>query len=129
MRCFYRSGVECTADVADLLPAVRLALGHLSGDGDHLQGERLTYVRQAWERRGGSSAPPPRPVTSVVLDGELLVYDELETKAGACDELGAEANLNLNPNPDPNPNQVRTMSWGPRREFRPSARSNPNSSP
>ena len=129
MRCFYRSGVECTADVADLLPAVRLALGHLSGDGDQLQGERLTYVRQAWARRGGSSAPPPRPVTSVVLDGELLVYDEMETKAGACDELDAEANPNPNPDPDPNPNQVRTTSSVPRRGFRPSARSNPHSSP
>ena len=108
MRCFYRSGVECTADVADLLPAVGLALGGLSGDGDALQGERLTYVRRAWERRGGNSAPPPRPVASVVLDGELLVYDEQETKAGAYDELGAKAGIQAfgtisNPNPNPKP--------------------------
>ena len=93
MRCFYRSGVECTADVADLLPAVRLALGGLSGDGDALRGERLTYVRRAWERRGGGSAQPPRLVESVILDGELLVYDEQETKAGAYDELGAKAGI------------------------------------
>ena len=79
MRCFYRSGVECTADVADLLPAVRLALGGMSGEDGALQGERLTWVRRAWERRG-AGAQPPRPVDSVILDGELLVYDEQETR-------------------------------------------------
>ena len=134
MRCFYRSGVECTADVADLLPAVGLALGGLSGDGDALQGERLTYVRRAWERRGGNSAPPPRPVASVVLDGELLVYDEQETKAGAYDELGAKAGIQAfgtisNPNPKPKPNPNPNPNPNPEPKPKPKPKPNPSPKP
>jgi hypothetical protein len=91
MRCFYRSGVECTADVADLLPAVRLALGGLSGDGDALRGERLTYVRRAWERRGG--APPSR------RDRSRASYS---TASYSCTTSRR-------------PRRVRTTSWVPRR--------------
>jgi len=32
-------------------------------------------------------------VDSVILDGELLVYDEQETKAGAYDELGSRPGI------------------------------------
>ena len=64
----------------------------MRGEGGALQGERLTWVRRAWERRG-AGAQPPRPVDSVILDGELLVYDEQETKAGAYDELGSRPGI------------------------------------
>ena len=109
MRCFYRSGVECTADMADLLPAVRLSLGA----EQPLEGARFTWLRRAWEkvqheqqqqqqqqeqqggregRQGRQAGVPPR-VTDLILDGELLVYDELETAAGAYDELGSRPGI------------------------------------
>lgn len=64
----------------------------MSGEGDALHGERLTWVRRAWERRG-AAAQLPRSVGSVILDGELLVYDEQATGAGAYDELGSRPGI------------------------------------
>ena len=123
LKCFWRSGIDCTSDVADLLPALRLAFGseqqlwplndgrtHDFGDARLLQAEeadapgdaradRYTWLRKAagearqgradarWQEGGLASLGGPRP-RSVVLDGELLVYDEVGTAAGTYDELG-----------------------------------------
>ena len=83
---FYRSGINCTADVApDLLPALRLALGR----EQTLDGERYSWLRRAW-RDAGTAAAAQRPrVTSAIFDGELLVYDEAPTPAGFYDEIGS----------------------------------------
>jgi len=92
MRCFYRSGVECTNDVRDLLPAVRLAFGGdpaevLCRSGDAATRKRYTWLEKALARV--TDAQREAFVrTDVVLDGELLVYDECETREGKYDELG-----------------------------------------
>jgi len=92
MRCFYRSGVECTNDVQDLLPAVRLAFGGdpaevLCRSGDAATRKRYTWLEKALARV--TDAQREAFVrTDVVLDGELLVYDECETCQGKYDELG-----------------------------------------
>lgn len=156
MRCFYRSGVECTNDVQDLLPAarsphahhvdsfgpfpavplrqltlrltlssslspatdqVRLAFGGdpaevLCRSGDAATRKRYTWLEKALARV--TDAQREAFVrTDVVLDGErlvhdastcaghghttcpgdvavgeLLVYDECETREGKYDELG-----------------------------------------
>lgn len=72
-RCFYRSGVECTADILpELLPALRIALGKQQA----LEGERYTWLRRAHGKLGGQEAPAVR---NLILDGELLVWDEQDT--------------------------------------------------
>ena len=99
MRCFYRSGVECTADVGDLLPAVRLSLG---GDPDEVlcrastdepTRRRYSWLEKAWARVTKEQREAFTPVSDVVLDGELLVYDETPTPAGIYDELGSAAGI------------------------------------
>ena len=89
-RAFYRSGVECTDDVADLLPAVRLALGA----AQPLEGERFTWLRHAWGAvPAGTAARVAADVETLILDGELLVYQETETSAGQYDELGSKPGI------------------------------------
>lgn len=87
LQLFYRSGVDATADLApDLAPALRLALLGTALEEEAMRdrdGETIPRFRhfvQAWE-----AAPREahwRPPSSVVLDGEFLVYDEAATPAG-----------------------------------------------
>ena len=99
MRCFYRSGVECTADVGDLLPAVELALG---GDPERVlrrgaAGEatrvRFTWLEKAWAKVTPEQRAAFTPAADLVIDGELLVYDESKTPKGLYDELGTRSGI------------------------------------
>ena len=98
LRFFYRSGIDSTAELApDLSPAMRLALGapnHIPlADGDGQPLDRFMWLAAAC---GAAEQHDPsfnlnhwEPPQSVILDGELLVYDECETTPGRYDELGS----------------------------------------
>ena len=100
MRCFYRSGVECTADVGDLLPAVELALG---GDPEQVlrrdATDEATRLRFTWLEKAWAKVTPEQRAAfthntaDLVLDGELLVYDESMTPKGLYDELGTRSGI------------------------------------
>ena len=56
---------------------------------DRASGEprrRFTHLAPAWEAAREAAGPGWQPPSSVVLDGELLVYDESATEAGRYDE-------------------------------------------
>ena len=75
--------------MADLLPAVRLALGA----AQPLE-ERFTWLRHAWGAvPAGTAARVAADVETLILDGELLVYQETETSAGQYDELGSKPGI------------------------------------
>ena len=91
-----RSGIDSTSEVApDLEPALRLALGAplsplVNDDGAPLG--RFHYLCAAWnaaQANVGDEADSWEPPQSVILDGELLVYDERHTTQGKYDELGS----------------------------------------
>ena len=86
LRFFYRSGIDSTAEIAsDLEPAMRLALGAPLAEpltdrssGDVLRPQRFGWLARAEREAFDSLGAPPTqfPPRSVILDGELLVYDE-----------------------------------------------------
>ena len=93
MRFFYRSGIDSTEDIApDLEPAMRLSLGarpkQMIGP-DGMPRERYTYLSPAWDRAQQARPAEWEPPQSIILDGELLVYDEGCSKPGLYDELGS----------------------------------------
>ena len=81
LRTFYRSGVECTSDMGDILPALRLALGV----AQDLEGQRCVeitvYIRSRRSRLMtagtfligtlGCAAPGDGPLTSRRKSGTL----------------------------------------------------------
>ena len=96
LRFFYRSGVDSTSDLADdLAPAVRMALRADISEPilpDPVSGafhERYKHLIARWEEDVAPNLDPHwQPPDSLILDAELLVYDEGSTPAGMYDELG-----------------------------------------
>lgn len=94
VRFYYRSGIDSTRDIApDLEPAMRLALGaplkEKMLDNDGQPRDRFRWLYAAWARAQEAVPPGWEPPESVVLDGELLVYDEQSTERGMYDEIGS----------------------------------------
>ena len=108
------SGIDSTYEVElDLAPAMRMALGAEQATDFSFEWERFKWLRQAWgkaeEQTDLSTFSPP---DSIILDGELLVYDEGSTMPGLYDELGSSPGVVsfgthfwLSVNPDPETNQ------------------------
>jgi len=135
---FYRSGIDSTYEIdPDLAPAMRMALGEprrtnaafwsaltwrvaccpfagapQASEFD-FEWERFTWLKQAWGKaQSQTDLTTWSPPESIILDGELLVYDEGITQPGLYDELGSKPGVVsfgthfwLSVNVDPETNQ------------------------